>query len=34
MTVLHLMIDGALAAAEMLALLLVPAAIAAGPPPT
>lgn len=34
MTVLHLMIDGALAAAEMLALLFVPAAIAAEPPPT
>ncbi|MGZ8273332.1 MAG: hypothetical protein ACXWUM_05405 [Burkholderiaceae bacterium] len=32
MTVLHLMIDGALAAAEMLALLLVPAASAAEPP--
>lgn len=33
MTVLHLMIDGALAAAEMLALLFVPAASAAEPPP-
>jgi hypothetical protein len=34
MTVLHLMIDGALAAAEMLALLFVPAASAAEPPAT
>lgn len=33
MTVLHLMIDGAIAAAEMLVLLFVPAATAAGPGP-